>query len=64
MRRLDGRRRLVALTGVVAVTAVAGLTVAWAQIPAANGTISACYHNQTGALRVIDAEYVDVDDKR
>jgi hypothetical protein len=32
--------------------------VAYAAIPSVDGTIHACYSNQTGALRVVDAEAV------
>lgn len=58
----DARSAGVALRsklGVAAVAAVAGAMVvggiAWATIPAGDGTISACYRSD-GALRVIDAE--------
>ena len=39
--------------GVGVVTIAAG--VAWATIPSADGTITACYNNTNGSLRVIDA---------
>lgn len=43
----------------VVVVGVAGavgtlVTVAWSQIPAANGVVSACYAAKDGALRVVD----------
>jgi hypothetical protein len=51
MRR---KRRFIALA-VVGGAAVAA-TVAYAGIPGSNGTITACYHKGSGALRVVDAE--------
>ena len=42
----------VAVVGVAALAAAGGF--AYAAIPASDGTINACYHKETGALRVID----------
>ncbi len=53
---------LLAATAVaVATTFLAG--IAWAAIPASDGSISACY-DRTGTLRVIDAEAGDVCNRR
>lgn len=45
------------ILAVVALLLVFGATIAWAEIPdSTTGAIYGCYHNTTGALRVIDAE--------
>ena len=51
MRRRD---LIAAAAGALAATALAG-GVAWAAIPAGDGTIQACYGKVGGVLRVIDA---------
>src|SRR5690349_14662663 len=48
------RALLAAVAGAAVATAIAG-GIAWATIPAANGTIRACYQQNGGQLRVIDA---------
>jgi hypothetical protein len=48
------RRHLIAgVAGALLACLVAG-GIAWASVPAADGTISACYKNKSGDLRVID----------
>lgn len=52
-----------ALCAAIACSAIAGgaaAGIALAAIPADNGTISACYSKNTGAVRIIDAEAGDV----
>ena len=50
-----GLRRLASTGLAIAVAATVGAGVAFAQIPAASGVISACYTKSTGTIRVIDA---------
>jgi len=48
--------RLLALVAVVVIAVLSGVVVAQATIPSADGTITGCYHNTTGALRIIDGD--------
>jgi hypothetical protein len=48
------RSRLFAAAVASAVTALVASTAAWAQIPAPDGTITACYNKSVGVLSVID----------
>ncbi len=57
-RRTEALRRLISRGGLVALLVGAlvavGVGVANAQIPAQDGTISACYTKSTGGIRIID----------
>lgn len=48
------RRLLIGLTVAIALALVAG--VAWATIPSKDGTITACFGDRTGLVRIIDSD--------
>jgi hypothetical protein len=49
-------RRLLITLGLAIVLVVGAFGIAQAAIPSADGTIHGCYHNTTGALRIIDGD--------
>jgi hypothetical protein len=54
-RRRSRLRTVLSIGGVVAALAAAG-TVAYASIPAADGTVTACVMSTTGTVRIIDTD--------
>jgi hypothetical protein len=52
---MNRNKRSTVVAAALGVTLVAGVGVAWAQIPDATGVIHACYTKSGGSLRVIDS---------